>query len=131
MSTFDYKKYLKNNPLLNEAVGKNSKGREFNQIYVDRISAGGMSRDYPDTEEFEDPIIDDIKEMMEEENSRVQMEFVYVDSSGKEHLGSIEFTELTDTTTGTSDFGMDDEEEFRNETQMDPINVQDMILDKI
>ena len=55
----------------------------------------------------------------------------YVDSSGKEHLGSIEFDELTDTTTGTSDFSMDDEEEFRNETQMDPINVQDMILDKI
>ena len=183
MSTFDYKKYLKNNPLvekkeikeqsfneikkeikfhldqfyggnidgndlanaveeimfgdikapgmMDEAVGKNSKGREFNQIYVDRISAGGMSKDYLDTEEFEDPIIIDIEEMMEEENSRVKMEFAYVDSSGKEHLGSIEFDELTDTATGTSDFSMDDEEEFRNETQMDPINVQDMILDKI
>ena len=85
---------------------KNSKGREFNKIYVDRISACGMSIEYDDTEEFGDFIVDDIKRMMEEENSRVQMEFVYVDVSGKEH-------------------------EFREETQMDPINVQDMIFDII
>ena len=183
MENFDYKKYLKNNPLvekkvikeqsfneikkeikfhldtfrkgtidgndlanaveeiifgdvkapgmMNEAVGKNSKGREFNQIYVDRISAGGMSQDYPDTQDFDYSVIMDIEEMIEEENSRVKMEFVYVDVSGKEHYGQIEFDELSDRVTGTSDFSMDDEEEFREETQMDPINVQDMILDKI
>jgi hypothetical protein len=131
MENFDYKKYLKNNPLLSEAVSKNRKGRGINKVYVDRIASGGMSQDYPDTQEFEDDIIDDIKEMMEEENSKVKMEFAYVDVDGKEHLGSIEFDELTDTATGTSDFSMDDPEEFSNETQMDPINVQDMILDKI
>ena len=131
MGNFDYKKYLKNNPLLSEAVEKNSKGREFNKIYVDRISACGMSIEYDDTEEFGDFIVDDIKRMMEEENSRVQMEFVYVDVSGKEHYGEIEFDELSDTVTGTTDFGMDDEDEFREETQMDPINVQDMIFDII
>lgn len=110
---------------------KNSKGREFNKIYVNRISACGMSREYDDTEEFGDFIVDDIKEMIEEEQSRVTMEFVYVDVSGKEHYGQIEFDELSDRVTGTSDFGMGDEDEFREETQMDPINVQDMIFNII
>jgi len=131
MENFDYKKYLKNNPLLSEAVSKNRKGRGINKVYVDRISSGGMSQDYPDTQEFEDNIIDDIKEMMEEENSRVLMEFVYVDTNGKEHPGQIEFDELSDRATGTSDFYMDDEEELEKETQLDSNMIQDMILGKI
>ena len=117
MDNFDYKKYLKNNPLLNEAVAKP------NSILVTSMNNQSSFIDYPNPEPLDDQIYADAVEMAEDKYANgTKMEFIYMDVDGKAHEGEI-------TIKGVSDYEgpyWEEEDKFREETQMTDENIIDM-----
>ena len=117
MSTFDYKKYLKNNPLLSEAVA------QPNTIQVLSMTNQQTHMDFPNPEPLDDQMYADALEMAEDKYAMgTKIEFIYMDVDGKAHEGEL-------TLKGESDYEgpyWDEEDKFREETQMTDANIIDM-----
>ena len=170
MENFDYKKYLKNNPLVEKKVIKEQSLKEdfrkeikfhldtfrkgtidgedlanaveeiifgdvkapgmmneavakTNTILVTRLDNGNTDMQFPNPTELDNDVYADALEMAEDKYAMgTKIEFIYMDVDGKAHEGEL-------TLKGESDYEgpyWDEEDKFREETQMTDTNIIDM-----
>ena len=95
---------------------------EKNNLYITNLCVGHKSIYYETPEVPDSTVGDDINELLEDKYTHnINMEFVYLDSTGEKHYGSVTVNEIDD----YEDFEMYDDD-FYEKTQLTDENLIDL-----
>ena len=95
---------------------------EKSNLYITNLCVGHKSIYYETPEVPDSTIGDDINELLEDKYTHnINMEFVYIDSTGDKHHGSVIVNEIND----YQDFVMENDN-FYEETQLTDENIIDL-----